>query len=294
MSYIIDNKEYIIGYNKNKEPVNNFDVHEIIKKILFEIDRVCRKNNVNYALAFGSALGLYNYNGFIPWDDDGDIVIDYFDYDKFVDALKRDLSDEFYFDCDKVTKRYNPLIPAMKIRYRGSYLKEKNRFTLPDRQKECRGIYVDVCFFMGVPVKRKEHVKLFRKSKILMPIYVLLDGFLHLNPRLIRHSLRKYERKCAEIYKDSEYVSQTVIIPFQEHPKKFVENLSFPKDVIYPFKEYDFFGKKIYSFNDIKEFCRLRYGEKALKIIDPNTGAAIDPFLNKNKKSGHISQIDIL
>ena len=145
---------------------------------------------------------------------------------------------------------------------------------------------------MGVPSSRKEHVKLFRKAKLLMPIYIFLDAFLHVNPKGIRKSLRKYEEKIATKYKDSDYVSQTVIIPFQEHPKKFVEHLAFPKEVIYPFKEYDYFGRKIYSFNNIEEFSRLRYGEKALKKIDKD-GNAIDPFLNKNKKAGHIKRIDI-
>jgi hypothetical protein len=83
-----------------------------------------------------------------------------------------------------------------------------------------------------------------------------------------------------------------VIIPFQELPKKFVEHLSFPKEVIYPFKEYEFCGKKVYSFNNVEEFVRLRYGNKAMKKFDEN-GDAIDPFLEKNRKSGHIKRINI-
>lgn len=291
MDYIVDNSRYVIGYNHNKEEVDNFQVHEVVKKIIFEIDRICRKNNIDYALAFGSALGLYNYQGFIPWDDDGDIVIDYFDYDRLVEALKNDLGEDFTFDCEAVNKRYNPLIPAFKVRYKHSFIKEKNHITLPDHTKD-RGIFVDICLFMGVPSDVKKHKRLFVKSKLLMPFYVLLDGFLHLNPKAIRKSLRKYERKIAEEYRDSDYVSQTVIIPFQETPKKFVEHLAFPKDVIYPFKEYDYFGKKIYSFNKVDEFCRLRYGQKALKKFDEN-GNAVDPFLKKNKKSGHLTRIDI-
>lgn len=291
MKYIIDNNRYIIGKNRQGEEIDNFQVHEVVLKIIFEIDRICRKNDIPYALAFGSALGLYDYQGFIPWDDDGDIVIDYFDYSRLVTALKNDLSDEFEFDCEGVNERYNPLIPAFKVKYKKSYIKERNSLTLPDHCK-CKGIFVDICLFMGVPSSLKEHRKLLSKSKILMPLYVILDGFLHLNPKGIRKSLRKYEEKIAIKYKDSDYVSQTVIIPFQEHPKKFVEHLSFPKEVIYPFKEYDYFGRKIYSFNNIEEFCRLRYGEKALKKIDEN-GNMTESMKKKDKKSGHIKVIEI-
>lgn len=291
MEYLVDNSRYILGYNDKGEEIDNFQVHKVVEKIIFEIDRVCRKNDIPYALSFGSALGLYNYQGFIPWDDDGDIVIDYFDYDRLVDALQKDLSDEFTFDTEKVNKRYNPLIPALKVRYKASYIKEKNRFTLPDHTKD-RGIFVDICFFMGVPSSVKKHKRTFIKSKLLMPFYVVWDAFFHLNPCLIRKSLRKYERKIATKYKDSDYVSQTVIIPFQECPKKFVEHLAFPRNVIYPFKEYDFLGRKIYSFNDVKEFCRLRYGEKALKKFDKDVNA-IDPFDSKNKNGGHSNIINI-
>ena len=291
MEYLVDNSRYVLGYNDKGEEIDNFQVHKVVEKIIFEIDRVCRKNDIPYALSFGSALGLYNYQGFIPWDDDGDVVIDYFDYDRLVEALKKDLSDEFTFDTEKVNKRYNPLIPALKVRYKASYIKEKNRFTLPDHTKD-RGIFVDICFFMGVPSSVKKHKRTFIKSKLLMPLYVVWDAFFHLNPCLIRKSLRKYERKIATKYKDSDYVSQTVIIPFQECPKKFVEHLAFPRNIIYPFKEYDFLGRKIYSFNDVKEFCRLRYGEKALKKFDKD-GNAIDPFESKNKNGGHSNIINI-
>ena len=291
MNYIKDDSRYILGYNHNKEEIDNFQVHDVVKKIIFEIDRICRKNNIDYALAFGSALGLYNYNGFIPWDDDGDIVVDYFDYEKLVNALKNDLGEDFTFDTEAVNPRYNPLIPAFKVRYKHSFIKEKNHFTLPDHTKD-RGLFVDICLFMGVPSDKKSHCRLLNKSKLLMPLYVFLDAFLHINPKGIRKSLRKYEETIANKYMNSEYVSQTVIIPFQEHPKKFVENLAFPRDVIYPFKEYDYFGKKIYSFNNVEEFCRLRYGEKALKKFDKD-GNVIDPFLDKNKKTGHLTRVEI-
>ena len=108
----------------------------------------------------------------------------------------------------------------------------------------------------------------------------------------MRRKLREYEKEVATKYKDSDYVSQTVIIPFQEYPKKYVHSLAFPKEVIYPFKEYEFFGKKIYSFNNIEEFCRLRYGEQSLKKMGDD-GKYFDPLSKKDKKSGHVLRIDI-
>ena len=283
-------KEYILAKDQNNNDVSSSQIHDIVFKIFLEIDRICRKNNIPYALSFGSALGLYKYEDFIPWDDDGDIVIDYFDYPRLVDALKADLSVDFTFDCYLTNSRYNPLIPALKIRDKHTYIKEKNRFTLPDHTDE-RGLFVDICLFVGVPANKKEHLNLIKYSKRRMVRYVVGDAFLHLKMNKLRNNLLNYEKAVANKYRDSDYVSQTVIIPFQDHPKKMVHSLALPKDVIYPFKEYDFRGHKLYSFNRIEEFCILRYGESAKKIIDKKDNQIVENYPNRKRKSGHIKKI---
>ena len=123
-----------------------------------------------------------------------------------------------------------------------------------------------------------------------MPIYVFLDALLHINPKHMKKSLKRFEKEVVGKYKDSNYVSQTVIIPFQDHPKKYVHSLSFPKDVIYPFKEYEFNGKMLYSFNNVEEFARLRYGDNALKYYDGEK--YISRFKHK-KESEHLKKVDI-
>ena len=287
--FIIDNKEYIIAKDQNNNDVTNKVVQDIVFKIILEIDRICRKHNIDYALSFGSALGLYKYGDFIPWDDDADIIIDYFDYERFVEACKNDLSKDYVIDTYLTNNRYNPLIPAIKIRDRHTYIKEANRFTLPDHIKE-RGLFVDICLFMGVPKDIKEHRKLIGFSKRRMIPFVIGDAFLHLPMKGMRNKLLKFEKKVAEQYKDSDYVSQTIIIPFQDFPKKMVHSLAFPKSVIYPFKEYDFRGHKIFSFNNIEEFSVLRYGESARKVYDEN-GNCVEKYPRKKQKSGHIKRI---
>ena len=288
--FIIDNETYILAKDKNNNNVTNHQIHDIVFKIILEIDRICRKHNIPYALGFGSALGLYNYGGFIPWDDDADIVLDYYDYLKFVEVLKDELSDDFTFECYEIDDRCNVIIPPMKIRYKKSYIKERNSFTLPNRTKRGNGVFVDVCPFMGVPEDVKEHKKLIWKSKWKMPIYVFLDALLHINPKHMKKSLKRFEKEVADKYKDSNYVSQTVIIPFQEHPKKYVHSLAFPREVIYPFKEYEFNGKKLYSFNNVEEFVRLRYGDDSLKYWD---GEKFISRFKYKKESDHLKKVEI-
>lgn len=51
--------------------------------LLKELDRVCRKNDICYVIAFGSMLGAIRHKGYIPWDDDADVMMLREDYERF-------------------------------------------------------------------------------------------------------------------------------------------------------------------------------------------------------------------
>lgn len=53
-------------------------------EILDVIHGICKKNNLRYSLAFGSLLGAIRHGGFIPWDDDIDIMMPREDYEKLI------------------------------------------------------------------------------------------------------------------------------------------------------------------------------------------------------------------
>lgn len=288
---VIDNNTYRLGKDIYGKTHTTKELHDILLKIVLEIDRVCRKNDVPYALGFGSALGIQNYEGFIPWDDDMDIVVDYFDVPRLVEAFKKDLGEDFSFDCYEDNPRYNVLIPTFKVRYKHSFLKERTGITLPNRCHNGDGVFIDMVAFMGVPQDSKEHIKLIKYSKRRMVPYVILDAFLRIHPYKMKKKLKEFERNVAEKYKDSPVVSQTVIIPFQNW-ESIVDKLSFPRDVIYPFREYDFEGHKLYSFNNVEEFCRLRYSEKSLaKYVD---GKWVDNFpMEKRNPSKHYKNYNL-
>lgn len=260
--YIQNDDEYFIKL-KNGKRVPIVDLQKEILSVMVEIDRVCRKNDIKYCLIAGSTLGAYNYGGFIPWDDDIDVSIPIEDWDRFIAALQKDLSDEFYFDCFEIDKRYNTIMgPWMKVRKHGTYIKEVNTL-LKNRCKRGDGIFVDVIPYGGVAENKLVDELERTVVKLTMPLIVLLDN-LHFNPVGLKTFVHRYSKRCLSKHKNSKLISQPVSVPWE----KFLREPIFKRSDVYPVKEYDFEGHRFYSYQNPETIMKKWYGDNCLKFWD--------------------------
>ena len=59
-------------------------IRQIELDLLIEFDKICNEKGYRYSLGGGTLLGAIRHNGFIPWDDDIDVMMPRPDYEKFI------------------------------------------------------------------------------------------------------------------------------------------------------------------------------------------------------------------
>lgn len=70
------------------EPV---EVKREILNILIRFDDVAKEQGLTYSLSYGTLLGAVRHKGFIPWDDDIDVVMPRPDYDRLIRLIESGL-----------------------------------------------------------------------------------------------------------------------------------------------------------------------------------------------------------
>ncbi len=82
-------------------------------EVLKTFDAVCRKYNITYFVAFGTAIGAVRHNGFIPWDDDIDVGMMREDYEKLRQVPTEEWGDLFLGDPSDENGIHRMIFPKL-------------------------------------------------------------------------------------------------------------------------------------------------------------------------------------
>lgn len=128
------------------------EIHELQKielAILKDVAEVCKKHNIKFFLGEGTLLGAIRHNGFIPWDDDVDIIMERSEYERFLSVAQDELGDGYQVQHSTTVDNY--WSPFIKIRKIGNDITFRQQHIA--HLTENNGPYIDIFPMEYVPCK---------------------------------------------------------------------------------------------------------------------------------------------
>lgn len=254
--------EYVLKTMKDGSKVTVKDVQNVLLSMMKDIDKLCKKNHIEYVLTGGSTLGAIRHKGFIPWDDDMDIAMTREEYKRFLKALEKDLDKTKYtYHSFEVNKKYNVVAgPAMKIRKKGTYLKETN-VLLPNKCKDSDGVFIDVFIYDHMAGSMILDFPLRAINTLLMPIAVFFEN-IGWNPILTKSLFRMNAVLYGKLFKHSKYMGDELTWVYSKitHPLRYFETDLFPAQYV-PFED-----TKLPVQHDYDAYLSKHYGPHYMDI----------------------------
>lgn len=139
--------------------INLDQVKKIELDILIEFDKLCKKNNLYYVMCGGTLLGAVRHKGFIPWDDDIDVLMPRPDYERLINGINIDISGMPAYMEICSWKHSNSNVPFIKIRDNRTKVQAK----YIDDESES-SLWIDIFPMDGAPTDDLQLEKLFNKS----------------------------------------------------------------------------------------------------------------------------------
>ncbi len=246
--------------------ISNSELKQLQKielEMLTEFDRICRKHQIKYSLDGGTLLGAVRHQGFIPWDDDIDVIMRREEYFKFRKACKRELDRARFFLQDYLSD------PG----YRWGYAKLRRNGTEfirmgQEHLEQHSGIFMDIFVADNVPdayiSRRVHHFFCFLIRKAL---YSEVGKYNEGNP-----FVRRVYRVLSKIPRNSLFhLRNGLAARANRRPSELISHytLEYPKHCRYglpgkcfdELEELEFEGKRFYGFRDYHLYLSTYYGD---------------------------------
>ena len=223
-------------------------------KNLKNFDTFCKKHKLTYFLMYGTLIGAARHKGFIPWDDDIDVIMPRPDYEK-LERIFNDENNRYRLISQKTTKGYNA--PLAKVVDTATILKQDYGY----RDEIELGAYIDIFVLDGMPDNERDQKKHLKTATKLSDGWIRSVHVFHYKGSTFMRDLLRYIRylpKYATGYKKYLTKIQKHSTKYSYDSSNYVANLSFITESKCIYKKSDF--QKIYlDFEGMKMPCPKGY-----------------------------------
>ncbi len=254
-----------------------------ILEIMVYIDEFCRSHNITYYLMGGSALGAMRHGGFIPWDDDMDIFMDYENFNRFAVACETDLdTDRFYYQA--MNTKELPYFFA-KLRMNGTaYLEEVHK-----GRDVHQGIFIDImCLTNAAPEGLKRKIQYYAAG--LLRAKAVTQTNYHADSKkkaiemavaraVVRGPIKKLLMKEVFKYNKNPSDDQAHVFCKTKYTNSFYPTSYFGEPRYVPFEKV-----KLAVPSNVEDYLRISYGDDYMEMPSEETKAMYQ---------SHVAQWDV-
>ena len=147
-------------------------------KLLQKLLSVCEKYNLKIWADGGTLLGTVRHKGYIPWDDDIDMVMLRDDYDKLLQIASKEFTHPYFFQCAYTEKIYPRGHSQLRMDGTAAVLNGVDDVF----SKTHQGIFIDIFPYDVVPDDCSKRTKLIDERNRLMDIMCHVAPFDYLHP----------------------------------------------------------------------------------------------------------------
>lgn len=233
-------------------------LQDYVYSIFVEFDRICRKHNIKYSMEGGTLLGAVKYQGFVPWDDDIDVVMVRNEYEKFLKIAPNELDSKFFLQSYNNVSEF-PLNYA-KLCLNGTEIYDYDYSHLKNMN---HGIFIDIfpvdnvvpeklgkqCSIIGVFTgARKTKLKTIKPMGLRKIVYKLISILpMKVLIKTIDKSCKKHNNK------NTGYIYEVCNSNRKFKPLK--------SDMYHSLTELPFRDRTFLAVADYDEFLKSRFGE---------------------------------
>lgn len=232
------------------------EMRKLQLELLDDVHSYCLKHNIRYSLAGGTLLGAIRHKGFIPWDDDIDILMPRPDYERFIAQYD---GSAYHHTSQTYKNSFICGVPFCKVYDTRTVLYEgpiKN------------GVFIDVFPIDGIPAKEHlnayvdELMRLLRLNGKTMKFYLYKGGWLMKLKYVIKSFIYPSHEKIMKVLDDffNQYPFDTAQYAgglVGSYPQK--EHMS--ADVYREYIDVSFEGKIYKGLKDYDTYLSILYGD---------------------------------